>query len=66
MESLGLGLILVVVGLVFVLLVRILLRILLSGNQPVTNLPASSLSTLDNLEQKDAVIIFSVVAGLNI
>lgn len=57
MESLGLGLVLVVVGLVFVLLVRILLRILLSGNQPITNLPVSSLSTPDNLEQKDAVII---------
>jgi len=57
MEGLGLGLVLVVVGLVFVLLVRILLRILLSGNQPITNLPVSSLSTLESLEQKDAVII---------
>ena len=57
MEGLGLGLVLVVAGLVFVLLVRVLLRILLSGNQPVSNLPVSSLSTFDNLDQKDAVII---------
>jgi PAS domain S-box-containing protein len=57
MEGLGLGLILVVVGLVFVLLVRILLRLLLPGNQTSANLSTSSLTYLDGSDQKDAVII---------
>ena len=57
MEGLGLGLILVVGGLVFVLLVRILLRILLPINQPNAILPESSLAYPDSLNQKDAVLV---------
>ncbi len=57
MEGLGLGLVLVVVGLVFVLLVRVLLRLLLPGNQTSANLSTSSLAYPDSSEQKDAVII---------
>ena len=57
MEGLGLGLVLVVGGLVFVILVRILLRILLPANKPHTTLPDSSLTYPDSLDQKDAVLI---------
>lgn len=57
MEGLGLGLVLVVSGLVFVLLVRILLRILRPVNQPNAILTSSSLTHPDSLNQKDAVLI---------
>ena len=58
MEGLGLGLVLVVVGLVFVLLVRILLRILLPGNQPLMQTFQPLLWQYpESSEQKDAVII---------
>ena len=57
MEGLGLGLILVVVGLVFFLLVRVLLRILLPDKQHHVDLPASSFSDHDSLDQRDAVIV---------
>ena len=57
MEGLGLGLILVVVGLVFFLLVRVLLRILLPDNQHHESLLNSSFSNHDSLDQKDAVIV---------
>ncbi len=57
MEGLGLGLILVVVGLVFVLLVRVLLRILSPDNQTNTSLSDSSVVFPDSSDQKDAVII---------
>jgi len=60
MEGLGLGLILVVVGLVFVLLVRVLLRLLSPDNQPHASLSDSSLSFPDNSNQKDAVIIIQI------
>ena len=57
MGGLGLGLVLVVGGLVFALLVRFSLRLLLPGNQLHTNISSSSPIYPENPDQNDAIIL---------